>query len=667
MKRPVRQLQLGVLWLLVGVALSAQAAPPESQAESQSWVAISWHDVVPDAAVAATDSYAITTAELARQFDYLLAEGWQPISLAQVLAAQRGEAPLPAKAVLLSFDDGLASMYSQVFPLLRAYNFPAVAAVVTSWLEQDEDWQFYYEGRLRGRADFLSWQQIRDMQASGLVEIASHSHDLHQGVLANPQGNTQPAAVTRQYLPAQQRYETEAEWQRRVQDDLAQSRDIIQARTGRPPLAMVWPYGEYNQATEALARTLGMPISLGLVPGRNRSGQLQGLHRLLISGQPDLALFAALLPQEPRRRLQRVVHVDLDYVYDPDPAQELRNLDALIERIAALAVNVVYLQAYADPNGDGTADALYFPNRHLPMRRDLFNRVAWQLRTRANVDVYAWMPVLAFDLPDQALARALAVTRPGPQGPEPAWFDYRRLSPFLPQARQLITEIYADLAVRAPLAGILFHDDAYLAADEDQSACRPDASWPAGSPIQDCVLSPAQKTQALVDFTDQLMASVRQYRPQARSARNLYARVVLAPDAEARFAQSLPAFLAAYDTTALMAMPLLEEASQADRWLRELVTAVAAQPHGLQRTLFELQARDWAGARWLPAEKLQRQMQLLLAQGVLHLGYYPDDFIQGQPALGPLTQGISTRTFPFREYQPEPELPSVDGEACSQC
>ncbi|VAW95307.1 Biofilm PGA synthesis deacetylase PgaB (EC 3.-), partial [hydrothermal vent metagenome] len=35
-------------------------------------------------------------------------------------------------------------------------------------------------------------------------------------------------------------------------------------------------------------------------------------------------------------------------------------------------------------------------NRHLPVRADLFNRAAWQLRTRTEVKVYAWMPPEAF-------------------------------------------------------------------------------------------------------------------------------------------------------------------------------------------------------------------------------------------------------------------------------
>ena len=65
----------------------------------------------------------------------------------------------------------------------------------------------------------MNWAQVREMQASGLAEFASHSDDLHHGVLANPQGNEQPAA-TYAYLKSQSRYETDAEYQQRILQDL---------------------------------------------------------------------------------------------------------------------------------------------------------------------------------------------------------------------------------------------------------------------------------------------------------------------------------------------------------------------------------------------------------------------------------------------------------------
>jgi hypothetical protein len=85
----------------------------------------------------------------------------------------------------------------------------------------------------------------------------------------------------------------------------------------------------------------------------------------------------------------------------------------LLERIKTLDVTQVWLQAFADPGGSNVAAAVYFPNRHLPMRADLFSRVAWQLRTRCGVEVYAWLPVLAWQLPDAAMQAGYRYS-PGP-------------------------------------------------------------------------------------------------------------------------------------------------------------------------------------------------------------------------------------------------------------
>jgi biofilm PGA synthesis lipoprotein PgaB len=646
--------RLAPIALALACLVLAAAAPAAVPAGGE-WVAVSWHDVREQVAREVdADAFAVSTSDLAAQFEWLRRNGWQPVSLQQVIDAHEGRAALPPRAVLLSFDDGLASLYDKVFPLLQAFGYPAVVAINTGWLEAvAAGATIPYERQQRDAGGFVTWPQLRAMVDSGLVEIASHTHDLHRGILGNPQGNQQPAVTTLAWLPAQQRYETETERAQRLQQDLARSSAIISRETGRAPRAIAWPYGEYDDLAESVAAGLGMRVSLGLTTGVNSVDRLQGLNRLLITGNPGLERFALNLPQRPTRSLQRVAQVDLDYVFDPDPAQQERNLDALVERMHALEITTVFLQAFADPDGDGLVRELYFPNRHLPMRADLFNRVAWQLRTRAGVAVYAWLPVLAFAPPDEQLAAALAVRRHLPDGGmAAAGFDHARLSPFLPEARALIGEIYEDLARHAHIAGVLFHDDAFLAADEDAAACLASASWPGGGPLPaDCAqLTPAHKTAALVDFTMELAARVRRYRPAIRTARSLYARAVFDPAAEARFSQTLEAFLAAYDHPVLMAMPGLDQVEGDPLpWLLALVESVAAHPGGLETTVFQLQARDWREERWLEAAALQEQMRALVRAGAINLAYYPDDFVGGRPAREPLFQGLSKRSFPYRE------------------
>jgi biofilm PGA synthesis lipoprotein PgaB len=138
---------------------------------------------------------------------------------------------------------------------------------------------------------------------------------------------------------------------------------------------------------------------------------------------------------------------------------------------------------------------------------------------------------------------------------------------------------------------------------------------------------------------------VRTHRPAIRTARNLYAPVLLTPESEHWFAQNFSLFLEAYDYTALMAMPYLEEAPSARQWLEEVAELVAAYPNGLEKTLFEIQTWDWRSGRALNDEELAAHLDLLLNRGARHIAYYPDDFITGHPTLEMLRSRLSVNGY----------------------
>jgi poly-beta-1,6-N-acetyl-D-glucosamine N-deacetylase len=328
----------------------------------------------------------------------------------------------------------------------------------------------------------------------------------------------------------------------------------------------------------------------------------------------------------------RAIQVDLDYVYDPNPAQEERNLNLLLDRVKKIRATQVWLQAFADPNGTGAAASVYFPNHVLPMRADLFSRVAWQLRTRCDVQVYAWMPVLAWQLPDKTLQSRLEIrAKPGVDPESPV-----RLNPFRTETRKTVGEIYEDLGRAVPVAGILFSDDAVLRDTDDLGPNAP----PPGP----------ERTQALIQFTDELAAHVRHWSPQLSTARNLFAEPVLHPAAESWYAQSLPAFLSHYDIVALMAMPQLENAHRPEAWLAKMVRAIDAVPGANQKTVFELQSADWRTKQPIPSRLFTRELRLVQEKGALHLAYYPDDFDKNVPALSRLIPVFSASPYPA--YQP---------------
>lgn len=657
------------------VALTACAkedvvfVPPAERPQplsSQEWLpnrvlALAWHDVEdtdPDQAFVS-----VRTDHLINQLAWLRENDYQPVSIDQIIQASEGKTTLPDRAVLLTFDDGYSSFYTRVFPLLKAYQWPAVLAPVGTWLDTPADQPVHFGDQEVERSRFLTWEQVREISQSGLVEIASHTYNLHRGVRGNPQGNEQPATAARIYNPRTNTYESEADFRRRIEEDVRTITARLKSATGKTPRVWVWPYGRVDGTTLQIVQDNGYSIAMKLEDGLVHVNDLINMPRVLIANDPLLDEFARSAVYMENVTPLRVMHIDLDYVYDDDPEQMERNLGQLVQRVADMQINTVFLQAFADPLGDGLVRSLYFPNRHLPVRADLFNRAAWQLRTRAFVQVFAWMPVLAFDLPETLPRVERWYPDANTHGIDPD--QYTRLSPFDPDVRRVITEIYQDLARHALIDGVLFHDDAMMTDFEDVSPPAMAAYRAAGLPddirrLRDDPDTMQQwtrfKTRYLTDFTNDLAGELRDILgPQIQTARNLYAQPMINPDSEAWFAQNLDDFLENYDWTAPMAMPFMEGVSMADsgQWLANLVDIVRERPGALDKTVFEIQARDWAQTEFndeghIPASVMSSWLRQLQMHGARHLGYYPDDFVTNQPRIEVIRPAISNAWYPHQ-------------------
>jgi peptidoglycan/xylan/chitin deacetylase (PgdA/CDA1 family) len=346
--------------MLIAGTVSAETIP-----------AIAYHDIVERRG---TDEFAITFEEFRRQMQYLRDEGYTPVSLRQLDAAHRGEAKLPAKPVLLSFDDGLASFVERALPVLREYGYPAVLAVVTAWVDGRSRPEEY-----RGR--FLSWAELREIAARGDIEIISHSDNLHRGLRANPQGNLAPAVVTREYREAG-RYETEDEFRARVRADLTRASARLQAELRQAPLAVAWPYGQFDAVLIEEATRLGMIYHLTLDDEPTSLDALPRINRSTFRRYRRLPQFDDMLTfRDWRTGQQRFVDLALDDFSPLAPGDREKRLSALLARLELLRVNAVVVSAFAK-DGRGA----FFPNPRIPVAADVLNRVIHQIRSRLRID-----------------------------------------------------------------------------------------------------------------------------------------------------------------------------------------------------------------------------------------------------------------------------------------
>ena len=96
----------------------------------------------------------------------------------------------------------------------------------------------------------------------------------------------QPAAITREYIEKQKRYETESEYQSRVVTDLKKSKQTLDRELGINSRAIFWPYGAVTTETEELAAQAGLPMSFSLGSVAPLADSVKTYQRALIMDNP---------------------------------------------------------------------------------------------------------------------------------------------------------------------------------------------------------------------------------------------------------------------------------------------------------------------------------------------------------------------------------------------
>ncbi|WP_413574886.1 poly-beta-1,6-N-acetyl-D-glucosamine N-deacetylase PgaB [Bdellovibrio sp. HCB290] len=346
-----------------------------------SFVALCYHDVNNGFI---GNSFSIRTKDLVEQFEYLKAH-YNVISLQDVRDANQGKKTLPPKAVLITVDDGLVSFYENVYPLLKTYKFKAVFAIVGKWTEEGAAPDYGFKD---SNPKMSNWKQLKEMMKSGLVEVVSHSYNLHQGQVFNPQGNQAAMASYFKYDAATKAYQSEEEFANIIQADLKKNNEVIKKNLGIDNTVVVWPYGKYNELSSKAAKATGHTTQMSLAPGLNYASDISQIGRGLVLADMDISKFATALEHAfVDKSPLRMIRVDLDGLWKKSEGDTEQVLGDLLEETFSLGPNAAMLQAVSD---SGEA---YFLTTHLKVRGDYLSRAAHTIKNRARVlYTYAHLP-----------------------------------------------------------------------------------------------------------------------------------------------------------------------------------------------------------------------------------------------------------------------------------
>jgi peptidoglycan/xylan/chitin deacetylase (PgdA/CDA1 family) len=198
----------------------------------------------------------VTPRRFEEQLKGLLDRGFEAWPLRKVLEFRQAAKPIPRSAFVVTFDDGYECVHSQAWPILKRLSVPATIFLATAYLDTAEpfpcdDW--LAAGSDKVPADSwrpLTTEQCRRMQASGLVELAAHTH-------------------------------THDDFRGRPDDlwlDLQRNQQELQERFGIAQATFAFPFGVVRDgfaggAMSEVARDVGFPCSLSTEPELVRRDQ----------------------------------------------------------------------------------------------------------------------------------------------------------------------------------------------------------------------------------------------------------------------------------------------------------------------------------------------------------------------------------------------------------
>jgi peptidoglycan/xylan/chitin deacetylase (PgdA/CDA1 family) len=112
--------------LLLAAALAAAPQPVHVRPDLRPVPILMYHVLAPPPSSAPYPGLYVAPAEFRAEVDWLAAHGFTGVTLDHVWQARHGEARLPRKPVVLSFDDGYRSDTTVALPVLRAHRWPGV-------------------------------------------------------------------------------------------------------------------------------------------------------------------------------------------------------------------------------------------------------------------------------------------------------------------------------------------------------------------------------------------------------------------------------------------------------------------------------------------------------------------------------------------------------------
>lgn len=177
--------------------------------------------------VAVPEPNSVSPENFEKQLAFIDKHNFHVISLAALVDAINNGKEVSRRSVVLTFDDGYENNYTNAFPILKKYDYPATIFIPSSDI---------------GKVGYLNWDQIREMHEAG-IDFESHTK-------------------TQAYLPSIP-YEEQVK-------EIKESKLIIEEQLGKEVKFIAYPIGGFSDSIKRIVADAGYQAAVTTNRGYDR-------------------------------------------------------------------------------------------------------------------------------------------------------------------------------------------------------------------------------------------------------------------------------------------------------------------------------------------------------------------------------------------------------------
>jgi peptidoglycan/xylan/chitin deacetylase (PgdA/CDA1 family) len=240
------------LWLAAAAAVLVPALPAQSRDRLQPVPILMYHVISSPPAHAPYPELYVPRASFAAEVGWLARHGYHAVTLQDVFDSWRGARTLPAKPIVLSFDDGYLSDLTNALPVLKARHWPGVLNL-----------------------EVANLKPVWGIRPPGVRKLIRAGWEIDAHTLTHPDLTAVGAAQLR--------------------DEVAGSRAAIRNAFHVPVNFFCYPAGRYNDTVIAAVQAAGYLGATTTNYGLAKPAELYTLARVRINGTDSISAFGSKL------------------------------------------------------------------------------------------------------------------------------------------------------------------------------------------------------------------------------------------------------------------------------------------------------------------------------------------------------------------------------------